>query len=86
MVELHQDNPTAILNIAKGLTTTIRKQEQQYTLGNLGFTDKISDLERQLDTYQNMVPLSNSDRPKGYIINDDTRVPNFVIPVGDGEH
>jgi hypothetical protein len=27
-----------------------------------------------------------SERPKGYIINNKTRVPNFVIPTGDGEH
>jgi hypothetical protein len=46
MVELHQDNPTAILNIAKGLTTTIRRREEQSTLATLAFIDKISDLER----------------------------------------
>jgi hypothetical protein len=51
MVELHQDNLTAILNIAKGLTATIQRREEQYTLGSLGFADKISDLEQQLDTY-----------------------------------
>jgi hypothetical protein len=45
MVELHQDNPTAILNIAKGLAATIRKREEQYTLGNLSLADKICDLE-----------------------------------------
>jgi hypothetical protein len=32
-----------------------------------------------LDNYQNMVPLPTSDQPKGYIINDDTRVPDFII-------
>jgi hypothetical protein len=46
MVELHQDNPVAILNIAKGLTATIRKREQQNTLATLAFNDKISDLEQ----------------------------------------
>jgi hypothetical protein len=45
MVELHQDNPIAILNIAKGLATTIRKREQQATLAALAFDDKISDLK-----------------------------------------
>jgi hypothetical protein len=86
MVELHQDNPTTVLNIAKGLATTIRRREEQNTLATLAFADKISDLERQLDTYWNMVPLSTSDRPEGYVINDDTRVPDFVIPVRDKEH
>jgi hypothetical protein len=52
----------------------------------LAFNDKISDLERQLDNYRNTVPLSMSKWPKGYIINDETRVPNFVIPMGDGDH
>jgi hypothetical protein len=33
-----------------------------------------------------MVPLLTSDQPEGYIINDNTRVPDFVIPIGDGEH
>jgi hypothetical protein len=33
-----------------------------------------------------MVPLPTSERPEGYVINDDTRVPNFVIPIRDGEH
>jgi hypothetical protein len=33
-----------------------------------------------------MVPLPISDRPEGYVINDETRAPNFVIPTGDGEH
>jgi hypothetical protein len=51
MVELHQDNPTAILNIAKGLTTTIQKREEQNTLATLTFTNKISDLEKRLDEY-----------------------------------
>jgi hypothetical protein len=46
IVELHQDNPVTILNIAKGLTTTIRKREEQNTLATLTFNDKISDLER----------------------------------------
>jgi hypothetical protein len=86
MVELHQDNPIAILNIAKGLTATIQKREQENTLATLSFNDKISDLERHLDNYQNTVPLPMSERPKGYIINDKTRVPNFVIPMGDGDH
>jgi hypothetical protein len=86
MVELHQDNPIAVLNIAKGLATTIRKREQQNTLAALAFNDKISDLERRLDNYQNMVPLPTSKRPEGYVINDETRVPNFVIPTGDGDH
>jgi hypothetical protein len=45
MVELHQDNPIAILNIAKGLATTIRKREQQNTLATLAFNDKISDFK-----------------------------------------
>jgi hypothetical protein len=49
--ELHQDNPTAVLNIAKGLATTIRKQEEQNMLATLAFANKISDLERQLDNY-----------------------------------
>jgi hypothetical protein len=45
MVELHQDNPVAILNIAKGLAATIRKREQQNTLAALAFNNKIFDLE-----------------------------------------
>jgi hypothetical protein len=86
MVELHQDNPTAILNIAKGLIATIQKREEQYTLGNLGLTNKISDLKWRLNTYRNTVPLPTSEHPEGYVINDETRVLNFVIPVGDGEY
>jgi hypothetical protein len=39
-----------------------------------------------LDNYQNTVPLPMSDRPKGYVINDETRVPNFVIPTGDRDY
>jgi hypothetical protein len=46
MVELHQNNPTAILNIAKGLAATIQRREEQSMLATLGFTDKISDLEQ----------------------------------------
>jgi hypothetical protein len=46
MVELHQDNPVTVLNIAKGLAAMIRKREEQSTLATLAFTDKISDLER----------------------------------------
>jgi hypothetical protein len=45
MVELHQDNPTTILNIAKGLAATIRRREEQNTLATLGFTDKIYNLK-----------------------------------------
>jgi hypothetical protein len=86
MVELHQDNPVAILNIAKGLAAIIRKREQQNTLATLAFNNKISDLKLWLDNYQNTVPLLTSDHPKGYVINDETRVPNFVIPMGDGDH
>jgi hypothetical protein len=33
-----------------------------------------------------MVPLPTSERPEGYVINDETRVLNFVIPMGDGKH
>jgi hypothetical protein len=86
MVELHQDNPVTVLNIAKGLTATICKREQESMLATLAFNDKISDLERQLDNYRNMVPLPTSERPKGYVINDETRVLNFVILMGDREH
>jgi hypothetical protein len=39
-----------------------------------------------LDNYQNMVLLPTSERPEGYVINDETRVPNFVIPTRDGDH
>jgi hypothetical protein len=86
MVELHQDNPVTILNIAKGLAATIQKREQQNNLAALAFDDKISDLERRLDTYKNMVLLPTSDCPEGYVQNDETRAPNFIIPMGDGEH
>jgi hypothetical protein len=61
MMELHQDNPTTILNIAKGLTATICRREEQNTLATLAFANKISDLERQLDTYRNTVPLPTSN-------------------------
>jgi hypothetical protein len=86
MVELHQDNPIAILNIAKGLATTIRKREEQNTLATLAFADKVSNLEKQIEEYQGATPLPTSTRPDGYIINDENRVPNFVILTGDGEH
>jgi hypothetical protein len=85
-VELHQDNPITILNIAKGLAATIQRREQQNTLAALAFNDKISDLKRCLDTYRNTVPLPTSERPEGYVINDKTRVPNFIIPTGDRDH
>jgi hypothetical protein len=45
MVELHQDNPVAVLSIAKGLAAIIWKREQQNTLATLAFNDKISNLE-----------------------------------------
>jgi hypothetical protein len=61
MVKLHQDNPIAVLNIAKGLAATIQKREQQNTLAALAFNNKISDLKRRLDTYQNTVPLPTSE-------------------------
>jgi hypothetical protein len=86
MVELHQDNPIAILNIAKGLAATIRKREEQNTQATLAFSNKISNLEKRLDNYQETVPLPTSDRPEGYVINDNTRVLSFIIPVGDGDH
>jgi hypothetical protein len=46
MVELHQDNPVTILNIAKGLAAIIRKRDQQNALATKAFSDKISDLEQ----------------------------------------
>jgi hypothetical protein len=46
MVELHQDNPIAILNIAKGLAATICKREEQNMLATLAFAEKISELEK----------------------------------------
>jgi hypothetical protein len=61
MVELHQDNPIAILNIAKGLAATIHKREEQNMLATLAFADKISDLEKRLDDYQERVPLPMSN-------------------------
>jgi hypothetical protein len=61
MVELHQDNPITVLNIAKGLTATIRKREEQNTLATLAFVEKISNLEKQLDNYQNTVSLPTSN-------------------------
>jgi hypothetical protein len=50
MVELHQDNPTTVLNIAKGLTATICRREEQSTSATLAFMDKISNLESDLMT------------------------------------
>jgi hypothetical protein len=86
MVELHQDNPIAVLNIAKGLATTICKKEEQSASATLTFTKKISNLEKQLDDYREVVSLQTSNQPEGYVINDNTRVPSFVIPIGDGDH
>jgi hypothetical protein len=86
MVKLHRDSPVTILNIAKGLTTTICKREGENTSATLAFAERISELERQLGDYQEVVPLPTSDRPEGYIINDDTRVPNFIISTSDGDH
>jgi hypothetical protein len=86
MVELHQDNLIAILNIAKGLATTICKKEEQSTSATLAFAKKISNLEKQLDDYWEAVSLPTSDQPEGYIINDNTRVSSFVIPIGNGDH
>jgi hypothetical protein len=86
MVKLHQDNLIAVLNIAKGLATTIRKKEEQSTSATLAFAKKISDLEKQLDNYQEAVSLPTSDQPKGYVINDNTRVLSFIIPISDGDH
>jgi hypothetical protein len=37
-----------------------------------------------LDIYQETVPLPISNRPKGYEQNDHTKVPDFIIPCGDG--
>jgi hypothetical protein len=50
-VELYQDNPVAVLNIAKGLATMIRKREEQNTQATLAFAEKISDLEKRLNDY-----------------------------------
>jgi hypothetical protein len=86
MVELHQDNPIAVLNIAKGLTTTIHKKEEQSVSATLAFAKKIFDLEKQLDDYREAVSLPTSDQLEGYVINDNTRVPSFVIPIGDRDH
>jgi hypothetical protein len=86
MVELHQDNPVTILNIAKGLATTICKREEQNALATLAFAGKISELEKQLDDYREMAPLPISNQPEGYVINDNTRVPSFIIPIGNGDH
>jgi hypothetical protein len=86
MVELHQDNPITVLNIAKGLATTIHKKEEQSVSATLAFTKKISNLEKQLDDYREAVSLLTSDQPEGYIINDNTRVLSFVIPIGDEDH
>jgi hypothetical protein len=86
MVELHQDNPVAILNIVKGLTATICKREEQNVLATLAFADKISNLKKRLEDYRERVPLLTTNWPEGYVINDDTRVPNFVIPIEDGDH
>jgi hypothetical protein len=85
MVDLHRDNPVTILNIAKGLATIIRRRGEQYTLSNLTIVDKIQDLEQQLDTYQETVPLPTSDHLDGYVLNDNARVPDFIVPCGEGE-
>jgi hypothetical protein len=45
MVDLHQDNPVAIYNVAKGLTATIQKREEGYTLDCLTITDKVQELQ-----------------------------------------
>jgi hypothetical protein len=68
------------------LAATICKREEQSALATTAFAKKISNLEKQLDNYQDVVPLPTSDRPEGYVINDNTRVPSFVIPIGDGDH
>jgi hypothetical protein len=31
-----------------------------------------------------MVPLPTSDHLEGYVLNDNSRVPNFIMPCGDG--
>jgi hypothetical protein len=84
MVDLHQDNPIAIYNVTKGLAATIQKCKEGYILDHLAITDKIQDMQRQLDIYQETVPLPTSDCLEGFIHNDKSRVPDFVVPCGNG--
>jgi hypothetical protein len=41
-------------------------------------------LQARLDVYREMVPLSTSNHPEGYILNDSSRVPDFIMPCGNG--
>jgi hypothetical protein len=61
MVELHQNNPTTVLNIAKGLATTIHKREEQNAMATLAFAKKVSNLEKQLEDYRNAISIPTSN-------------------------
>ena len=70
---------TTLRGIAGGLVHTIKERELGYHGRQLQYQSRIDELEDRIKRYQDTFETP----PEGYVENND-RIPNFLIPYGDG--
>jgi hypothetical protein len=70
------------MQIAQGLIETIRQREGDYQAERIRTTEWIRQLEGQAERY--LANQLTQEIPEGYVQNDDSKAPHFVIPIQDG--
>jgi hypothetical protein len=81
-LQLDINNPEAIMQITQGLIKTIRQQEGDYQAERTRATEWIRHLEGQAEQY--LANQLTQEVSEGYVQNDNSKAPHFVIPIQDG--
>jgi hypothetical protein len=82
LMDVHDDiDTTALRAIARGLTVTLQQRDVYYTQQRRCHEQRIKELEKRVGEYKEVF----DSVPEGFEENNG-RLPNFSIPVGNGMH
>jgi hypothetical protein len=78
-LQLDIDNPEAIMQIAQRLIKTIRRREGDYQAERTRATKRIQHLKGQAERY--LANQLTQEVLEGYVRNNNSKAPHFVIPI-----
>jgi hypothetical protein len=85
ILQLNQQNPEAVMDVAQGLIASIHKAQTERGEEREVRDTRIRELEAQLEHERLQMPQAG-EAPDGFVLNNNDRAPNFVIPIQDGYH
>jgi hypothetical protein len=83
ILQLNQQNPEAVMDVAQGLIASIHKAQTERGKEREVRDTRIRELEAQLEHERLQMPQAG-EAPDGFVLNNNDRAPNFVIPIQDG--